>query len=601
MTRSEVKEAHVKNMPIKTTLYFAWTMVRMHKAVLAAMIACTCLFAGVELAMPVLGKKLFDSMTGEAGTGMPTDPAQVWQWLILFFIFSGFFWIFRYGMYLFWIPFSAHYMRRVVQVAFERVQTFSTSWHNDTFAGVTVRNLTRGMRALDGVLELLVTQFLPTFLFVAGTAVYLAYIGHPWQSAGLLGFAVVFMTITGMISLKIVSPLNQASNDADSKLGGLIADSITCNATVKSFGKEKAESARLRDWLDQWRILKVRAWYAGTWNGVLQTVLIVAMRIAFLTYVVHAWLQGRATVGDVFFYFSIMAVVVAYLRDFGSQLRQLQNHVNDLDPVAAYMQMSPSVVDAPDARPLQVTRGEIVFERVTFGYKPELPPLFQDLSVTLEAGKTAALVGRSGSGKTSFVKLVQRLYDVQGGRILIDGQDITHCTLQSLHQAVALVSQEPVLFHRTLAENIAYARPDATFEQIRAAAHDAFIDDFIMSLPDQYETLVGERGVKLSGGERQRVAIARALLADKPILVMDEATSSLDSVSETLIQQALETLKAGRTTLIIAHRLSTIREADRILVFEQGRVAEEGTHAALLAKNGAYKALYDAQIQGFIV
>ena len=249
--------------------------------------------------------------------------------------------------------------------------------------------------------------------------------------------------------------------------------------------------------------------------------------------------------------------------------------------------------------PLEVGGGAIRFEWVRFHYGNHAAPLFDDLSVTIAAGERVALVGHSGSGKTTFVKLLQRLHEIQAGRILIDGQDIARASLASLREAIALVPQEPVLFHRSLAENIAYARPDASQGEIARAARLAHADGFIERLPLGYATLVGERGVKLSGGERQRVAIARAILADRPILVLDEATSSLDSEAEQLIQDALEHLMAGRTTLVIAHRLSTVRKVDRILVFERGRIVEQGPHRALLARpDGRYRGLYLMQAAG---
>jgi ATP-binding cassette subfamily B protein len=239
---------------------------------------------------------------------------------------------------------------------------------------------------------------------------------------------------------------------------------------------------------------------------------------------------------------------------------------------------------------------------VRFHYRGHDRPLFAGLDVAIAPGERVALVGRSGSGKTTFTKLLQRLHEIQGGRILIDGQDIARATLASLREAIALVPQEPVLFHRSLAENIAYARPQASQAEIERAAALAHADRFIDRLPQGYATLVGERGVKLSGGERQRVAIARAILADRPILVLDEATSSLDSEAERLIQDALEHLMAGRTTIVIAHRLSTVRAADRILVFEQGRIVEQGSHAALLARaDGAYRRLWRMQAAGLAV
>ena len=255
------------------------------------------------------------------------------------------------------------------------------------------------------------------------------------------------------------------------------------------------------------------------------------------------------------------------------------------------------VPDRPGATAMDVTAGEIAFERVTFHYGGHIEPLYRDFSLTIKAGEKVGLVGRSGSGKTTFVKLVQRLYDVTDGRIAIDGRDIASATQASLRAQIAIVQQEPVLFHRSLAENIAYGRPGASMAQIEQAAKLANAHEFIMRLPKGYGTLVGERGVKLSGGERQRVALARAFLADAPILILDEATSSLDSESEALIQEAMERLMEGRTTIVIAHRLSTVRAMDRILVFDRGKVVEEGRHEALLSHDGGiYRALFEKQV-----
>jgi ATP-binding cassette subfamily B protein len=253
------------------------------------------------------------------------------------------------------------------------------------------------------------------------------------------------------------------------------------------------------------------------------------------------------------------------------------------------------VPDRSNAKHIRIERGEVTFDRVTFHYAGHDTPLYQNLSLTVRAGERVGLVGPSGSGKTTLVKLIQRLYDVTGGEIRIDGQSIAEAQQASLRSQIAIVQQEPILFHRTLAENIAYARPGAGMAEIERAARLANAHDFILSLPKGYSTLVGERGVKLSGGERQRVAIARAFLADAPILILDEATSALDSESEVLIQQAMERLMVGRTSIVIAHRLSTVRALDRILVFDKGRIVEEGDHHSLYRKGGLYRRLCDHQ------
>jgi ATP-binding cassette subfamily B protein len=259
------------------------------------------------------------------------------------------------------------------------------------------------------------------------------------------------------------------------------------------------------------------------------------------------------------------------------------------------------IEDRPHAQPLRVKEGGIVFDCVTFQYGRHLTPLFNGLSLRIRPGERVGLVGHSGSGKSTFVKLLHRLYDINEGRILIDGQDIAHITQASLRAQLALVPQEPVLFHRTLAENIAYGRPGASRREIEHAARLANAHEFISRQPRGYATLVGERGVKLSGGERQRVALARAFLADTGILVLDEATSSLDSESEAAIQEAMARLLTGRTAIVIAHRLSTVRMLDRILVFDSGQVVEEGTHEALVRRSGGtYKRLFEKQVLGLI-
>jgi ATP-binding cassette subfamily B protein len=281
-------------------------------------------------------------------------------------------------------------------------------------------------------------------------------------------------------------------------------------------------------------------------------------------------------------------------------INNLQRSVNDMEELVAIHDEAIGIADVADARPIEIQGGRIVFDDVTFHYGGHRAPLYDGLSIDIAAGERVGLVGRSGSGKTTFVKLVQRLYDVSGGRILIDGQDIALATQHSLRSQIAIVQQEPILFHRSLAENIAYGRPGASTAAIEQAARLANAHEFITRLPKGYGTLVGERGVKLSGGERQRVALARAFLADAPVLILDEATSSLDSESEALIQQAMERLMKGRTSIVIAHRLSTVRSLDRILVFDRGEIVEQGTHAVLAQRaGGIYRGLFERQASDF--
>ena len=323
-----------------------------------------------------------------------------------------------------------------------------------------------------------------------------------------------------------------------------------------------------------------------------QNLLLATLQAGLTGLLILRWTRGEATAGDLAFVITSFLVMTGYLRNMGENIRMLQRGLADVEDVARYATMAPQVADlagAPDFHPLQ---GEIVFEAVTFAYKASAAPIYRDFNLRIAPGERLALVGPTGSGKSTFVKLIQRLYDLQSGRILIDGVDIATVTQASLRRSIAVVPQDPALFHRTIAENIAYARPDATADEIALAARRARAHEFISALPKGYDTLVGERGVKLSGGERQRVAIARAFLADAPVLVLDEATSSLDVETELMVQAATEELMAGRTTIVIAHRLSTVRRADRILVFDEGRVIEEGRHGDLVALGGAYARLH---------
>jgi ATP-binding cassette subfamily B protein len=294
-------------------------------------------------------------------------------------------------------------------------------------------------------------------------------------------------------------------------------------------------------------------------------------------------------------------VIQGYLYDIGAYIRDVQRAVNDMEELVAIHATPFGVADSHWSRPIAITAGEIVFDRVTFHYGGHATPLYEDFSVRIRPGEKVGLVGLSGSGKTTFVKLIQRLYDIQSGEIRIDGQDVAKVSQSSLRSQIALVQQEPILFHRSLAENIAYGKPGATLDEIVAAAKLASAHDFIERLPKGYMTLVGERGVKLSGGERQRVALARAFLADAPILILDEATSSLDSESEHLIQEATARLIEGRTAIVIAHRLSTVRALERILIFNEGRIVEEGNHETLIAREGGlYRRLFDRQVLGLV-
>ena len=492
-------------------------------------------------------------------------------------------------------PLTLNMMRDVTQEAFARVQRLSTDWHANAFSGSTVRRITRGMWALDTLNDVLLLSLLPSLTVLVGTVVLLAL--H-WPLLGLvMGVgAVAYIVLTVGLATRVLAPIARLSNQLDTRIGGVLADAIGTNAVVKAFGGEAREEALLAGVVAKWRRRTFRTWMAFTWAGSGQLALLWLIRIAASGSALWLWSRGKTGAGDMAYVITSYLVLNGYLRDIGQYVHQLQRSVNEMEELVQLHDEPLGVADRADARPILIEAGVIRFEDVTFRYAGQDRPLYEHLSIAIPAGQRVGLVGPSGSGKTSFVKLIQRLYDVDAGRVTIDGQDVTEATQGSLRRQVAIVPQEPVLFHRTLAENIGYGRPGASQADIEQAARLANAHDFIAALPKGYRTLVGERGVKLSGGERQRVAIARAFLANAPILILDEATSSLDSESEAAIQQAMERLMVGRTAIVIAHRLSTVWALDRILVFSGGRIVEDGTHdALLLTADGHYRRLFERQ------
>jgi ATP-binding cassette subfamily B protein len=463
-----------------------------------------------------------------------------------------------------------------------------------------VRKVTRGMWALDLYNDTILMALLPSLMVLLGSMVLL---GLHWTSLGLviaIG-ALIYVSMTVTLSTLYIAPAARVSNAWDTRVGGTLADALTCNAVVKSFGAETREDARLNRVINRWRRRVNRTWLRYNAANAAQLVVLLCLRGSVIGGSVLLWIAGKASPGDVTYVLTSYYVIHAYLRDVGMHINNLQRSVNDMEELVEIHGQPIGIADAPEAKPIRIEGGRIQFEGVTFLYGGHRAPLYDRLTVDIRAGERVGLVGRSGSGKTTFVKLVQRLYDVSGGRILVDGQDIAKATQQSLRSQIAIVQQDPILFHRTLAENIAYGAPGASMEAIEQAARLANAHEFILRLPKGYGTLVGERGVKLSGGERQRVALARAFLADAPILILDEATSSLDSESEALIQEAMVRLMKDRTSIVIAHRLSTVRSLDRILVFDRGRIAEQGTHATLTARrDGIYRSLFERQATEFV-
>lgn len=588
MTDQDEADAPLRAAVLGRVLAFTFRLWRRTPALAVACGGAMLLATLTEVFTPLFAGRIIDAV----GRG---DAQAAWMAFGVITLLGAAMVVLRHLGWWAVIPLTLNMMRDVTQEGFARVQRLSTDWHANAFSGSTVRRITRGMWALDTLNDVLLLALLPSMTVLAGTVILLTL--H-WPVLGLvMGVgATAYIALTVVLATRVLAPIARLSNQWDTKVGGVLADAIGANAVVKAFGGEAREEAFLARALTKWGKRTRRTWSAFTWMGTGQVALLWLIRLAVTGVALWLWMRGQASAGDIAYVITSYLVLNGYLREIGMHIHQLQRSVNEMEELVQLHDEPLGVADRADAQPIRITDGAIRFEDVTFRYAGQDAALFNGLDVTVPAGQRVGLVGRSGSGKTSFIKLIQRLYDVNGGRVLIDGQDISLTTQASLRRQIAIVPQEPILFHRSIAENIGYGRPGATQAEIEEAARLANAHDFIMRLPKGYHTLVGERGVKLSGGERQRVAIARAFVADAPILILDEATSSLDSESEAAIQEAMERLLVGRTALVIAHRLSTVRALDRILVFAGGQIVEDGSHDDLLrAPEGRYRRLFERQ------
>jgi ATP-binding cassette subfamily B protein len=575
----------------RLVLSFCWSHWRRQRGRIVAMGATMLVATCIDATIPLLFGRLIDAIASGS-------KALAWQNVLTVLAAALGLVLFRFATFGLLVGSTLRAMSDIVKEAFHRVQRFSSDWHGSSFSGATVRYITRGMWAYDTLADTIILGIFPSVVVLVTAVLILAL--H-WRAMGVsvaIGVA-AYLAAAGCFTLFYVTPAARRSNRLDSRLSGALADAITCNAVVKSFAAEAREDARLQAVASEWQDRVRTTWNRHLVAGIGQNGISITLQAVILSLGVWLWSEGRASPGDVAYVLTTFTVIQGYLRETSNHLRNLQRSVNDMEDVATFSSQPLGVEDAPKASALRAGPGLIQFDRVTFRYPGKDRPIYQDFSLSIAPGEMVGLVGASGSGKSTFVKLLQRLYDLDGGRILIDGQEIASVTQSSLRQAITVVPQDPVLFHRSLAENIAYGKPDAAPAEVQAAARRAHADAFVAALPEGYESLVGERGIKLSGGERQRIALARAILGNSAIIVFDEATSSLDSVSEHHLRDAVEEATKGRTTIVIAHRLSTVQRVDRILVFDDGRIVEQGRHDQLLARpNGVYRRLFETQVLG---
>jgi ATP-binding cassette subfamily B protein len=488
---------------------------------------------------------------------------------------------------------AMHAVRKLAYITFVHMHELSLRFHLERKTGGLTRVLERGRSGIEVIVRMVILQLIPTIVEVALLAGVLLW-QFDWRYvAAVLATVVVFMYFTYLATEWRIE-IRRKMNDSDTEANTKAIDSLLNYETVKYFSAEQREATRYDHSMERFEKASVKTYTSLALLNTGQAVIFTAGLTATMLMCVSGIRNGTHTVGDFVMINAMMIQLYQPLNFMGMVYREIKQAIIDIEKMFEVLSRNPEVKDSPEAVPLIVSSGNVRFDDVRFSYDVERP-ILKGLSFEVPAGKTVAIVGPSGAGKSTISRLLFRLYDVSGGRILIDGQDIRDVTQDSLRASIGMVPQDTVLFNDTIRYNIRYGRWDASDAEVEEAAQLAQIDSFIKMSPKGYETQVGERGLKLSGGEKQRVAIARTVLKAPPILVLDEATSALDSHTEHEIQESLERVSRGRTSLVIAHRLSTIVGADEIIVLDQGRIAERGTHSRLLASGGLYASMWNRQ------
>ncbi|MGC1179630.1 MAG: ABC transporter ATP-binding protein/permease [Methyloceanibacter sp.] len=550
----------------------------------------------ITLAVPIAYKAIVDLLTGEAtgkqitAIGLAASPVFL---ILAYGVGRVMMVVFAQFRDVWFTAVAQHAVRELANRTFRHLHALSLRFHLERRTGGLNRVIERGVTGVDTIVRMAVLNSIPTAVelaMIAGMVAY--YFGWIYVVVVLVTVGLYVWFTFWASDLRIA--IRRDMNDSDTEAHAKAVDSLLNYETVKYFGNEDHEARRFDASMARYERAAIRTYTSLGWLNTGQAVIFTLGTVICMLLAARDVAGGMLTIGGFVMINAILMQLYLPLNFMGMVYREIKQGLIDIETMFTLLHEPPEIVDRPGAKPLRVSKGEIRFENVSFAYDPQRQ-ILKHVSFEVPAGKMVAIVGPSGAGKSTISRILFRFYELTGGRVLIDGQNISDATQASLRAAIGMVPQDTVLFNDTIAYNIRYGRPGASEREVREAARLAQIHDFIMTLPQGYASLVGERGLKLSGGEKQRVAIARTILKAPPILMLDEATSALDSHTEKDIQDALERVARNRTSLVIAHRLSTVVHADNIIVLDHGEIVEQGTHLELLARGGLYASLWTRQ------
>lgn len=587
------KEKTIENIP-NTPFRFLLHMSRPHRKWMISAMLAVVIAQVVSTSVPLIMRMVIDSAQAVSSGG--ADMTTVWFWALLYPVASAvLFAAWRTSGFL-GMQWATRLNATSYQSLFKYLSRHSHGYFISRFAGSLSSKVSHASEGAQSLAEAFLWNYLSTIVSLMLAIVYISTTNH--LAGAVFAFLIVLLVPLNVYFAKKRSPHVVAYSAQATKTRGQAVDAITNISAVRQFARRVFEQKAFNGEVDNMRYLNLRQWKMSEWSLAANNVIIVLFEAAVMIISLNAWASKVISTGELVMVVTLMLSVQGSLTFIGASMNGFIRRYGEIQEGLEDVLIPHEIVDTAEAKSLIVTEANINWKQVSFAFGGN--EVFKDFSLSIPSGQRLGLVGQSGAGKTTFVSLLLRQHDVGAGSIVIDGQDIAKVTQDSLRQAIAVVPQEPALFHRSIRENILYGNLEATEEEMIEVAKKAQAHEFIMELPEGYDTLVGERGVKLSGGQKQRIAIARAMLKDAPILVLDEATSALDSESEVAIQKALETLMEGRTVIAIAHRLSTLRKMDRIIVMENGRIEEDGTHEELSNGGGVYERLWNHQAGGFL-